>query len=81
MEKTLENGTCDSSVDGTFGSCEIKKSSKGSSSDKTPTDSGETILSDDEDPLYRFHQNRVSLQYYLLVYYSTRAVLRLVMAI
>ena len=56
-EKTLENGTC---VDGTFGSCEVEKPSMGSSSNRTATDSGDTILSDDEDPLYRFHQNRVS---------------------
>ena len=56
IENTLKNGTCNSSTVAKSGRNEGKESN----SNRPITDSHEAILSDDSDPLYKFHQNRVS---------------------
>ncbi|KAI0237313.1 Leucine-rich repeat serine/threonine-protein kinase 1 [Lamellibrachia satsuma] len=55
IENTLKNGTCNSSTVAKAGRNEGKESN----SNRPITDSHEAILSDDSDPLYKFHQNRL----------------------
>ena len=52
VENTLGNGTCTVVTPG---------GNVDKDSNTAPTEADDTILSDDSDPLYKFHQNRVSL--------------------